>query len=53
MSRAPHPKVLAASSAAGAASLVVGYALHLPPEVAAAVVTLATFAGGYIKRADG
>jgi hypothetical protein len=52
MTRAPHPKVVAATTTAGAASLVVGYALHIPPEVAAALVTVATFLGGYAKRAD-
>lgn len=53
MTRAPHPKVVAATSTAAAASLVLGYALHLPPDVSAALVALATFGGGYLKRSDG
>lgn len=45
-----HPKVVSATAAATAASVVVGYALHLPPDIAGAIVALATFAGGYLTR---
>ncbi len=49
----PHPKV-AASGTAGAATIVLVWVLgqagvSVPPEVAAAVTTLLSFAAGYLK----
>jgi hypothetical protein len=45
-----HPKVVSATAAATATGLVVGYALHLPPGVADALIVLATFLGGWFKK---
>jgi hypothetical protein len=45
-----NPKVQSATAAAAAASLVVGYALHLPDPVSQALIVLATFLGGWFKK---
>lgn len=54
-SRKPQPKVVA-GGVAGAISIVLVYALgeagiSIPPEVASAITTILSFAGGYLKRA--
>jgi hypothetical protein len=50
MTRVVHPKVVSATAASAATSVLLGYALHLPKPVAESLVVLATFAGGWFKR---
>lgn len=49
----PHPKVVAATAAGAAVAVVLWvlsiYGVQVPSEVAAALSTLAAFAGGYLK----
>jgi len=50
----PTAKVAAATTAGAAATVLIAVAnaagLDLPPEAAAALVTLGAFAAGYVKR---
>lgn len=51
---APKPKVAAAGVGGFAATTLISAAalagIDLPPEVAAAIVTVASFGAGYLKR---
>lgn len=53
-SAAPKPKVAAAGAAGTAATVLVALApqfgIDLSPEAAAGIVTIASFAAGYLKR---
>lgn len=53
-SSTPRPKVIAAGAGGTAATLLVALTnalgLELPAEVAGAIVTVAAFAAGYLKR---
>lgn len=51
MSRPIHPKVVAGTGAAAAASVLVQFILKLPAPVADSIVVLAAFAGGWLRRA--
>jgi hypothetical protein len=52
-----HPKVAAASLAGAVVTVAVtvagAFGVNVPPDVAAALVTIATFAAGYLKASPG